>query len=222
MRTKPMWDEAFELEADGTRDAPGFGAFSVLMPPGRYTVQLSVGGQTYSQPLEVRKDPNSFATEHDIRASTDRLLTLQNDQNAAADILNTIEVVRAQLLTLSKQLAADRRHAGLKVRGDTVVARFTALAMNLQDLRITGRGQDGVRWPVRLGGQIGYLAGNISASSFAPTVQQGAVHQLLQQRVQENRVALDRLLSMDLAAFNRLLRARGFKPVEQELPRLVP
>ena len=29
------------------------------MPPGRYTVKLTVGGQSFTQPLEVLKDPNS-------------------------------------------------------------------------------------------------------------------------------------------------------------------
>jgi len=43
------------MDSDGTRAAPGFGALSVLMPPGRYTVKLTVGGQSFTQPLEVRK-----------------------------------------------------------------------------------------------------------------------------------------------------------------------
>ena len=32
MRTKPLYDEPFELDSNGTRDAPGFGPISVLMP----------------------------------------------------------------------------------------------------------------------------------------------------------------------------------------------
>ena len=83
MRTKPLYDEPFELDSAGTRDAPGFGALSVLLPPGRYTVQLTVDGQTQSQPLEVLKDPNSFATDQDIAASSEALLKLQAEQNAA-------------------------------------------------------------------------------------------------------------------------------------------
>ncbi|HEV8598081.1 MAG TPA: hypothetical protein VGQ69_01830 [Gemmatimonadales bacterium] len=219
IRTKPLYNEEFQLGADGTRDAPGFGAFSVRMPPGRYTVQLTVDGQTYSQQLEVRKDPNSRATDQDIQASTARLLTLQQDLNATADMLNSVEAVRAQLQTTRSQLANDRN---LRTRGDTLEQRFIALEQNLIDLRQTGRGQDGVRWPVRLGGQLSYLAGNIGGSDFTPTAQQGAVHQLLQTRVRENQAALDRLLQTELTAFNRLLTSKGMKPIEREMPRLVP
>ena len=38
--------------------APGSdGTLSVLMPPGRYTVKLNVGGREFTQPLDVRADP---------------------------------------------------------------------------------------------------------------------------------------------------------------------
>ena len=45
MRTKPMYDAEFTMDADGTRPAPGFGTLSVLMPPGRYTVKTHRGRQ---------------------------------------------------------------------------------------------------------------------------------------------------------------------------------
>jgi hypothetical protein len=219
MRTKPMFDAEFQMDADGTRDA-GFGSFSVLMPPGHYSVRLTVDGQSFTQPLEVRKDPNAFATDQDIRATTETLLTMQNDMNAASDVLNTIESVRAQLQDLSAQLA-DRKNANLRVRRDSLEAKFIALEQKLQDLRITGRGQDGVRWPVRLGGQLGYLAGNIGSSDFAPTAQQREVHQVLQKQGKDVRAALEVLMQKDLDAFNKLLKARGLKPIDVELPKVV-
>jgi hypothetical protein len=221
MRTKPMYNPEFQLDADGTRAAPGFGSFSVLMPPGRYTVRLTVDGQTLSQPLDVRKDPNSFVTDQDIVASTSLLLRMQNDLSATADLLNTIETVRAQLQSLSADLANDRRNANVRVRGDSLESRFSALANTIIDLRMTGRGQDGVRWPVRLGGRISYLAGNIGSSSFAPTRQQGDVHVELQKQVRDTRSALETLMNRDLAAFNALLRSRGLKPIDVVMPPVV-
>ena len=38
------------------------------MPPGNYTVKLSAGGTELSQPLMVKKDPNSSGSESDIQA----------------------------------------------------------------------------------------------------------------------------------------------------------
>src|SRR6266513_2054620 len=54
-----------------SRRSRSIGAISVLMPPGRYTVKLTVDGKSYTQPLEVRRDPNATATDIDIRAAAD-------------------------------------------------------------------------------------------------------------------------------------------------------
>jgi photosystem II stability/assembly factor-like uncharacterized protein len=221
MRTKPLYDEPFELGPDGTRDAPGFGSISVLMPPGRYTVKLTVDGQSFTHPLEVRKDPNSTVTEQDIRAAVDLQLTMQADLTSTADMLNTIETVRAQVGTLNAQLMNDRANADVRTGADSLEKKFMDVEVNLQDLRQTGQGQDAVRWPVKLGGQLGYVASNVAASDFAPTAQQKGVHQQLQKQVRDNRSALELLLQRELRAFNDRLRAKGLKPIEVTLPAVV-
>jgi photosystem II stability/assembly factor-like uncharacterized protein len=40
----------------------------IYAPPGRYTVRMTVNGKTYSQPLELRRDPTYPATDADLRA----------------------------------------------------------------------------------------------------------------------------------------------------------
>ncbi|HXV86309.1 MAG TPA: hypothetical protein VD793_06405, partial [Gemmatimonadales bacterium] len=82
MRVKPAYADWFEVPPEG-RSAPGLGQFSVLMPPGTYTVKLTVGGQEFSQPLEVRKDPNSGGSLEEVRTQVARLHDLQGDMNAA-------------------------------------------------------------------------------------------------------------------------------------------
>ena len=214
LRTKPEFNDEFQMDRDGTRATPGFGAFSVLMPPGRYTVQLTVDGRTLERPLEVRKDPNTTGTLADIRAQTDLLLALQADHRSTAEMLGTIEDVRAQARALTSQLANDASAAAVRSGADSLEQRFIALERRMVDLRLTGRGQDEVRYPVKLGGQIGYVEGGISSSDFAPTTQQKDVQSELARQVREARAELDRLLSQDLARFNTMLRGRGLKPIE--------
>jgi photosystem II stability/assembly factor-like uncharacterized protein len=221
LRTKPQYNPEFAFGADGTRDAPGFGTFSVLMPPGRYTVKLTVDGKDYTQPLEVRKDPNSGGSEAEIRAQTELLVALQNDANTTADMVNSIEVVRAQIVALNAQIASDQSMNGVRASGDSVEQKFIALEEKLQQLKSTGRGQDEVRWPVRVGGQLVYVAGGVAGSDFAPSVQHRAVHQHLQQQVRESRSALERLIAGDLAKFNALLGSRGLKAIDAKPPTVV-
>jgi hypothetical protein len=211
LRTKPLNDPEFEMARDGTRDAAGFGSIAVLMPPGRYTVKLTANGRSFTQPVEVLRDPNQAETLADIKASSDALLALQRDHKSAAEMLGTIESVRAQLESLGSQAAAP---ADIRQSGDTLDHKFMAVEGQLVDLRLTGRGQDEVRYPVQAAGQIGWLAGGIGASDFAPTSQQREVQGILATRIRDTRSALDRLLQKDLAAFNGMLKARGLKTVD--------
>ena len=218
LRTKPMFNPEFTMDADGTRPAPGFGTFSVRVPPGRYTVKLTVDGKSFTQPLEVRRDPNSAATLADIKASTDLLFAMQANANTTADMLHTMEAVRSQVATLN---AVSTTPADVKSAGDSLDRKFVDVEQTIVDLRLTGRGQDEVRWPVQLGGQLSYLAGGIGSSGFAPTTQQRSVNEILVKQVRATRAALEQLMTKDLSAFNALLRSRGLKTIDVTLPAVV-
>ena len=207
LRTKPLYNAEFQMGTDSTRTAPGVGRVSVLMPPGSYTVKLTVGGQSYTQPLVVRRDPNTSASDQDIHASTDLLLALQKDLTAAAEMLNSIESIRVQLQRLGTP-------AEIHSAADALEQKFMAVEQNIVDLRMTGRGQDEVRWPVKLGGQLNYLAGGVAASDLTPTEQQREVQLLLAKQLQETRSSLDRLIQTDLAAFNKKLTSSGLKEIQ--------
>ena len=218
MLTKPMYDAEFTMQPDGSRPAPGFGTLSVLMPPGRYTVRLTVDGKTQEQPLDVLKDPNMRETDQDMRASTDLLLAIQNDLNNAVEMLSTIESVRSQIQALAPQLA---NAADVRTTADSVEKKFLSVEGNLVDPRLTGRGQDEVRYPVKLGGQLNWLAGGVSASDYAPATQQVQVQQVLNKQARDTRDALQRLISGDLARLNAQLSAKGIKTITVSMPAVV-
>jgi hypothetical protein len=220
MRTKPLYDAEFTMDADGTRPAPGFGTLSVLMPPGRYTVRLTAAGKTMTQPLEVLKDPNERVTALDMTASIDLLKKVQADMTTSADMLLTIESVRAQLDSLAAQIG-NSSMADVRSQGDSLGRKFVVVEGNLIDVRMTGRGQDEVRYPAKLGAQLNYLAGGIAASDFAPAAQQQKVGQVLAKQVRDTHAALQSLINTDLAKFNTLLRSRGLKTIDATVPAVV-
>jgi photosystem II stability/assembly factor-like uncharacterized protein len=221
MRTKPLYDAEFTMDADGTRPAPGFGTLSVLMPPGRYTVRLTAAGKTMTQPLEVLKDPSETVTTLDMTASAELLKKVQADMTTSADMLLTIESVRAQLDSLAAQIGGNSSMADVRAQGDSVGRKFVVTEGNLIDMRMTGRGQDEVRYPAQLGAQLNYLAGGIAASDFAPAAQQQKVGQVLAKQVRDTHAALQSLINTDLAKFNTLLRSRGLKTIDATVPAVV-
>ena len=54
-------------------------------------------------------------------------------------------------------VASDAAMADLRSSGDSLERKFVGVEERIIDLRMTGRGQDGVRWPVKLVLPVGFF-----------------------------------------------------------------
>ncbi len=207
LRTKPLYAAWFDMGDDRRRSSPQ-GQFSVMAPPGRYTVHLQVNEEMHEQPLEVLKDPNSAGVTADIRAQTAMLEEVRDNMNAAAESINRIELLRRQLEDL-KDIVADRDDAEeLGTASDSLIDALVAIEENFIQLRVTGTGQDNVRWPAKLVERLGYLGNSTAIGDFPPTDPARAVHAVLKQELAEQQAALEELLHTQVAEFIRMLRER--------------
>lgn len=205
--TSPMYAEHVQVGPEG-REAPGAGRMSILMPPGRYTVKLTVGGVERTRPLVVLKDPHSAGSEADIAEQVTMLRGLKADLERGVTAVRRIEEVRVQLAKLQASQDAEVRSAA-----QALADRLVALEANLLDVRLTGEGQDAVRFKARLLQKIGHLAGGLDGADFPPTDQQVEVRAILARQLDEHLRELDALLGRDLAALNATLRAKGVAEV---------
>ena len=192
---------------------------SLLMPPGTYTVKLTVDGQEFSQPLVVRKDPNSTGTEQDIQQQTAMLMDLRKDLESAADMVNQIEVIRSQLDTL-RSLTQNTSDAGsVRSAADDLDKKLIDIEDNLIQRRLTGQGQDTVRWPPKLISKLNYLASGVSGSAdFPPNTQQREVYALFKEQLASLRKRLDDALNKEVDAFNKVLRERNIQSLITRAP----
>lgn len=218
MRTSPAYAPEIKVGPDGTRNAPGAGRLSILMPPDTYTVKLSVAGQEFSQPLVVRKDPNSGGTEADIISQHAMMLELRADLESGARMVNQIEFIRSQLEKLTATLSAGSDSVAAKSAADALDKKLVEIEEELIQRRLTGQGQDTVRWPPKLLSKIGYLAGGLASGDFGPTKQQREVQALLTQQLGGLRKRLDDVLSLDLTTFNKLLVDSNIKTIIKPTP----
>lgn len=205
LRTPPQYAPEIRLNAEGWRPLPEGGRGSVLMPPGNYTVKLSVDGQEFSQPLTVLKDPNSGGSEADIQKQTAMLLELRKDLEAAADMVNQIEIMRGQLDSLRQIVRA----ADVKAAADDLDNKLIAIEDNLIQRKFSGQGQDTTRYPTKLVGKITYLGGGIGGSDYPPNTQQQEVKAMFESQLADLRKRLDAVVANDLAGFNRMLRDKN-------------
>jgi hypothetical protein len=214
LRTTPLYADWVDLGPGRMRQVNN--GVSIRQPPGTYTVTLEVDGRSFSQPLRVLKDPNSDGTEADIAAQVAMLKLLRVDHDSAASAINRIEWTRRQVLDL-EAILGDQGGTGT---GEILQAsralsdRLVAVEERLVQLRLTGTGQDGVRYPAQVSERLRYLIGTVATADFKPTDQQGEVHTVLKAELEEARRNLQAILSTDLPALNQLLQARN-------LPRII-
>lgn len=204
LRSSPMYADYIVPGPEG-RVAPGTGTLEILAPPGIYTVKLEAGGVVQTQKLEVLKDPNSGGSEADIAAQMQSLFAIRDDLEAAADAVHRIEAARTQLAALESTVS----DSAVRKAARDLQQKYIDLEMNFVDLRLTGRGQDGVRFASKLIDKIVYLGDQIGSSDFKPTDQAEEVRQILHQELGAQLAALDALQSKELTAFNEMLRTKN-------------
>lgn len=205
LRTPPAENPHVRLGDEGWRRLSDGGRFSLLAPPGDYTVELWVDGATQQLPLEVWIDPASQPYRSELPTQMDALFELRRWIDRAAEMINDVEWARRRLLDLD--LGPDGDHPA----PPEVVQSMAEFAEELEsfegvffDLRLGEAGQETLRWKRLLYSKLTYLAWGIGRSDRRPTDSQLQVLDLYrrQMTVQEERFlalrqradALDQLL----------------------------
>ena len=207
LRTSPQQAAHVKVGLEGL-PAPGVRRFELLAPPGTYTVKLKVGEHELSQPLKVIKDPQSGGSDADLEAQTSLARDLAADLDRVVDTINAAETVRGQLAFLRSLLPAAGDHKDVREAAEALDKKVVAFEENLFQIRITGRGQDLLRWPGKVAEQLLYLANQVTDSDYAPTGPQREVHQLLHDEAKTLAQQWDELAAKDLVQFNTMLAER--------------
>ena len=122
----------------------------MLEPPGTYTVTVALDDLHDAQKLTVLEDPAAGGTEQTIAAQNALERGLYADINDAVDQINAMEVVRAQVEGLLTLAGKDSSFADVRSASDSLRDKLVSVEQQLFQMKITGRGQDDVRWPPML------------------------------------------------------------------------
>jgi len=102
-----------------------------LVAPGKYTVRITVAGQTLTEPLTILRDPKSPGSDADIEASIKALLRIRDDISRTSDMVNRIEWIRKQLEDNESMLSSQISEAKSEQKTDT---KLTDLLKSVQGM----------------------------------------------------------------------------------------
>ncbi len=207
LQTAPVGAPEVVMNAEGTRVMGGRASVDILEPPGTYTVKLMAGGQESSQKLTVLKDPNAGGSEAEITEQHQLSLKVKDSLNTAAQTVNLLESLRAQLLALKRAIGPGQQ--ALMDSAADLDKKLLAIEDTLIKTRATGSGADMLRYSPEIVDKLGYLAAGIASSDYRPTNQDQDVYTLLRKQMSTPLEQLSSVLAKDVTGFNAMLKDKG-------------
>ena len=205
-RTKPLYADWFTLDKNKERADQSLYSFSIMSPPGTYNITLKSGANSMTKTLKVIKDPNSEGTEEDINLQNQLVTKIYADLNTTISHINSIEVIRRQLLDLKAMLKNSSSKKEFVQMVDKLENQFLEIEKQLIQLKITGTGQDGVRYQKMLVEKLRYLAANVQISDFKPADSYVEVYEILKGRLNSIAQKFEKLKTDDLSNTLDVLR----------------
>ncbi len=137
---------------------------------------------------------------------------VREDVVTTGEMVERIEAVRVQMQTIAR-FSEDEEVVGAI---ESLDGQFTDLLMEIVDLRLTGQGQDGVRFGAELLQKLTYLPRGLSVADFPPTNQEAEVKEILHAEMIERGEQLDALLATELRALNEMLAQKGLALIMED------
>jgi hypothetical protein len=197
-----------------------------MVTPGKYSVRLTVDGQSYTQPLEVLKDPQGNSSDADLEASVRLLLRIRDDISACSDMVNPMEWMRKQLEDMYRMLAGQRDKADLLKSVEEmdrkimdVETKILERAQMLSDDKYFVEQYKIYMSLIWLNGEVGPGAGDVAGGTdFGPTETSLSIFQSLDSELNTVKSEFRTLMDKEVPAFNRLVSDKGVTPLAAVAP----
>ncbi len=194
--------------------------------PGTYKVRITVDGESYTQPLEIVRDPGSTGSDADLQSQVKLQLRIRDDINSTSDMVNQIEWMRKQLDDVQKMLLSDKAKAELlksvqemdqKMQG--VEYKLVSKALTTSDDKYFIAAYKVYFNLIWLNGEVGTGAGDVAGGAdYKPTDTAWSLTDMIEKDLSAARAEYQALMGKDIPAFNRSLAASGITPLATANP----
>ncbi len=213
--TQGMNRFTWDMRYPNAREFPGLimwaaSARGPLAPPGSFTVKLTAGGATKSQPFEIRRNTAvAGVTDADLVEQFQLARQINDKVSLANDTVIRIRSLKDQIV----ERMGKSSNAALKAAGDTLVGQLTDVEGEVYQHR-NRSSQDPLNFPIRLNNKLAALQGTVESGDFKPTDQARAVFKELSARLDTQVGRLEALVRSELAAFNKRLSGARLDPIK--------
>lgn len=195
--------------------------------PGKYTVKLTISGQTYTQPLELLKDPTQTGSDADIQAAVKFQLRIMDDINKSSEVVNHIEWMRKQLVDIEGMLNSDGGKSDVLSSVKKMDDKMQSVEYKLLNKELATSDDKyfiaaykvyfNLLW---LNGEVGPGAGDVAGGAdFGPTdTAKDVLLPMIEKDMNAAVADYEAMMKTDVPAFNRTMSEHGMMPVAVIVP----
>ena len=184
----------------------GTGPRGPLAFPGKYTVKLTAGNQSQTQPLEIVIDPR---VKNINPADLEKQFALQMEVwNANTELhraVNQIRELRSELKGLHPRFESDAKLRPLLDQANALDKKMTPVEEELIQVNMKGS-EANLAFPDMLNELFDAFTSSLEAGDGAPTQQQNEVFKKLRARLDQQLTSWKQILGSDVPAFNAAIK----------------
>jgi photosystem II stability/assembly factor-like uncharacterized protein len=181
-----------------------------VVPPGSYTVRVTVDGRTATAPLTVQRNPwIEGVTDADLHAQYAFGRRVRDKVTEANEAVIAIRSVRRQLEDRYERSDDDRLHEA----GDRLEANASDVEDDIYQVRNRSN-QDPLNFPIRVNNRLANLMAMAERGDGRPTTNMPEIFQILTDELKGYTDRLEEVWENDLAAVNRELSRLNLAPID--------
>jgi hypothetical protein len=175
-------------------------------------MRLTVGEQTYEQPLEVQRDARADATDADLQAQFELLRQVHARLSDTHAAINQLRAVRKQAEAWVARSRDKSEMSAVQTAAQALLDRVKPIEEELIQVNARSRG-DTLNFAVKLNGKLASLSGSIASGDGTPTAASRQVFEDLSGRVQTQLDQLGEVLATEVAFLNQSISNANVPPV---------
>jgi photosystem II stability/assembly factor-like uncharacterized protein len=201
-----------------------------MVAPGKYTVKVTVDGQSFTQTVNVlrdpKMDPKASGSQAELEASVKMQLRIRDDISKTSDMVNQIEWMRRQLDDVAKALRPQKEKVEVVKSVEEMNDKMLAVEYKLLNKALMTSDDKyfieaytvyfNLLW---LNGEVGPGAGDVAGGmEFGPTDTSRMLLDMIEKDLATATAEYKNLMEKEVPGFNRSMSEHGITPLNAAVP----
>jgi photosystem II stability/assembly factor-like uncharacterized protein len=177
----------------------------VLALPGKYEMELTADGKSYSAPIEIVPDPRAKISLADLEKQFALATQVRDLNDKVHKTVLEIRDLRNQLQALDKRLGQDDGSRAVRDSSNQISKNISTIENQLIEPQATAN-EDQLNYGNMLSSQLAYLGNSVDDADVAPTQAEYDQFEAYHSQMEKLDADWDAVLNKDLVQLNDLMR----------------